>query len=200
VIDILGNIPRFVAVATSAALLLSLTHEWAYFSILGRSFQTIVSPQDYLTSTLDWLPGGVLFVLSWWGIGRSVTRLNNAAGGDTTAGFLHRRQRQKIIIGTIFSIAICLWLLSFAYFLDVERSRIGVIGVLLAFCWLIAVTGLVRLKRVSLASGGLFLLGVPVLLWSFFAGLQNAYDDVLRPTYGYLFTEFIRPKELASEI
>src|SRR5437868_3209142 len=35
---------------------LAVVHEWAFFGIIGRQFQALMSPTDYLFSGLQWLP------------------------------------------------------------------------------------------------------------------------------------------------
>src|SRR5712691_3879935 len=57
--DVLGGVANVVSIATSAAFVLSVIHEQAYFLVVGEKFQNIASLTDYLTNVLDWLPAAV---------------------------------------------------------------------------------------------------------------------------------------------
>jgi hypothetical protein len=45
------------APATVAFLALSVVHEWGYFFVVGRGFQSLLTTTDYLSNAIAWLPG-----------------------------------------------------------------------------------------------------------------------------------------------
>jgi hypothetical protein len=67
---------RFAAIlgASSVALLLiSVVYEWGYFFQVGRHLQSILTPADYLSNAILWLPYTVPATLIWV----RAARLNN---------------------------------------------------------------------------------------------------------------------------
>jgi hypothetical protein len=69
----LDRFPSLLAASTFVVLSLSVTHEWGYYSQLDPHLQALVSPTDYFSSALLWLPYiavtyfilAVLTVLQW---------------------------------------------------------------------------------------------------------------------------------------
>src|SRR5258708_5901763 len=60
--DILGAFPTLIGIASLAILLITISHEWGYFSVVGPHFQAFVTTADYLTNAILWLPQNVLTV------------------------------------------------------------------------------------------------------------------------------------------
>jgi hypothetical protein len=54
--EALGHAANVVSIGTAVSFLLSLVHEQAYFSLIGRKFLNFASLSDYLSNLLDWLP------------------------------------------------------------------------------------------------------------------------------------------------
>jgi hypothetical protein len=52
----LDNFGKLTAAGSVVLLALAMTHEWAYFSIIGFHFLSLFSAYDYLLTTLSWLP------------------------------------------------------------------------------------------------------------------------------------------------
>ena len=190
----LTSIPRVTAIAGSAAFLLSLGHQLAYFSIIGPRFQNLLSPQDYLTDTLVWLPGGVLFVLTWWALGRAVGYFE---AGKSESGSMPRtmprRERERIVAGTLGGLAFLALAVVAVYTGDDERRSVGAMGVALALAWIVGVGGLGRLRVIAVRDNRVVILAVPALIWATFGGFQEAYNDLTRPAFTYELVEFQRP-------
>jgi hypothetical protein len=53
---VLDKFPTIITASTFFVLVLAVTHEWGYFWVIGTHFQTLMSPSDYLSSGLLWLP------------------------------------------------------------------------------------------------------------------------------------------------
>jgi hypothetical protein len=56
--DILGSATGVVSIVSSAAFVLSVVYEQAYFSVVGKEFRIIASLTDYFANALAWLPPG----------------------------------------------------------------------------------------------------------------------------------------------
>jgi hypothetical protein len=63
--DMLGSATAAISIISSAAFILSVVYERAYFSLVGDRFQSIASLTDYLTAALDWLPWAILLLLAY---------------------------------------------------------------------------------------------------------------------------------------
>src|SRR5262245_45384622 len=59
--ELLEIAPKLLATATLVITGLAITHEWFYFGVIGRQFQTLMSVQDYLSSALESLPLALSF-------------------------------------------------------------------------------------------------------------------------------------------
>jgi hypothetical protein len=76
----LDHFAAILGALTLALLLTSIVHEYGYFWMIGRNFQTLLATSDYLTNAVLWLPW-VLFVVlgnlrgfyskppKWWTVG-----------------------------------------------------------------------------------------------------------------------------------
>jgi hypothetical protein len=64
--EILGSVTVVVSIISSAAFVLSFIYEQAYFSVVGKKFQSIASLSDYLANALDWLPAVVALLIAYW--------------------------------------------------------------------------------------------------------------------------------------
>lgn len=54
--DWLSKMPAIAATLTVATLATAISFEWGYFNRVGVQFQALLSPTDYLTNSLSWLP------------------------------------------------------------------------------------------------------------------------------------------------
>lgn len=64
--DVFGGLTNAMSVATAAAFVVSVIYESAYFWVVGSNFLSVASLADYLANVLDWLPGAITVVLSYW--------------------------------------------------------------------------------------------------------------------------------------
>jgi hypothetical protein len=58
----LEHFAAILGAATAALLAMSWTHEYGYFSTIGRQFQTFLAPADYIANGALWLPLAILFI------------------------------------------------------------------------------------------------------------------------------------------
>jgi hypothetical protein len=49
---------------TLTLLMMSVAHEYGYFTVIGRSFQPLLTTSDYFANAVLWLPAALVFVLS----------------------------------------------------------------------------------------------------------------------------------------
>jgi hypothetical protein len=52
----LDNFAAILGAVTVSLLLLSVTHEYGYFWIVGSRFQTFLTTSDYFSNAILWLP------------------------------------------------------------------------------------------------------------------------------------------------
>src|SRR5262245_59933068 len=97
----LDKFPSLLAVATLLVVSLAVAHEWAYYSEIGIHFQSLVSPTDYLSSTLVWLPYTVFPVL----IGSGLSALQQSvkhSGPDAWSARVDKINKKMLWIGLHF--------------------------------------------------------------------------------------------------
>ena len=194
--DVLTDATALVSLGTTAAFLMSVVHEQAYFLVVGRKFQAIASLSDYLTNVLDWLPaiaGGLLVLILYerlieafsrsWPKHKDVPR----KPGRTTALDASPKKLGVVIAGIILMTsagydaytvfldgdpASHLWRLSLTFFL----IWIGLVGIALVFAGPDFMGRTVR---------ALFLWGPPLIVFVFMRGLDSGYADMREPAPGY---------------
>jgi hypothetical protein len=54
--SILDNGPKATALLSFCILMLTVFHDWGYFSIIGVKFQFLQTPYDYIANSITWLP------------------------------------------------------------------------------------------------------------------------------------------------
>jgi hypothetical protein len=67
--EILEKFPGILALLTVILLVMSVSHEYGYFWVVGSHFQTFLSTTDYLANGILWLPLGLIFIygnVEWW--------------------------------------------------------------------------------------------------------------------------------------
>lgn len=62
--DWIDNAPKYLTVFSAAVLIISVTHEYGYFRIVGARFQSVETAHDYLTNAVLWLPVGFVAALT----------------------------------------------------------------------------------------------------------------------------------------
>jgi hypothetical protein len=60
------DILEFISVLTVLVLTVAVAHEWGFFFFVGRQFQALMTPSDYFSSVLGWLPSTMVFVFLGW--------------------------------------------------------------------------------------------------------------------------------------
>jgi hypothetical protein len=88
--SMIDRLPQVIAGVTFFVLALAITHEFAYFAVVGPQFQSLMTATDYLGSALSWMPllAVLLFFTSLgflafvrWSGGRSPQQLRSESKG-----------------------------------------------------------------------------------------------------------------------
>ena len=58
----LDHFAAILGALTVTLLALSISHEYGYFLLIGRNFQTLLTTSDYLANSVLWLPLALMFV------------------------------------------------------------------------------------------------------------------------------------------
>ncbi|SDR45428.1 hypothetical protein SAMN05519103_03344 [Rhizobiales bacterium GAS113] len=94
----LEKVPQILAALTASILCLSIIHDEGFYWIVGRQFQELMGPSDYLSGALHWLPVVVIAVMLAGIAQLSVNRYRNFEKRRTPR---RRRQINKTFIGAL---------------------------------------------------------------------------------------------------
>lgn len=176
----LEHFAAILGAVTAAILAMSWTHEYGYFSTIGRQFQTFLTTGDYITNGALWLPLAIVFIyqtVSWGSL---------AVTPDTTLVISKR-------IGRI------LWVLYFAWLafilttvtwpIDYSGGAV-VLGLVVLFWsknWRTVYAKVSLEEPFQLVVRELVRFGPPILIGMYLYGSINAGEDLTRTDNVYLF-------------
>jgi hypothetical protein len=208
--DILGSATGVVSIVSSAAFVLSVVYEQAYFSVVGKEFRIIASLTDYFANALDWLPA-VLSLLIAYGIflvlvalmTPKLTTPKAAASGAAAATSADSRQAAgakvtdksgpEITWGAIVATLVAVGIVMYIYLFSDPASELGFAIVLSFVIWMFVVAFAVSRGGEFQAWIGtmtkVFVLFVPIVVGGIYGlGLQAAYRDLGSPreTFGLI--------------
>lgn len=63
--EILDRFAAIAAALTVSMIAISVCHEFGYFTVVGRHFQTFLGPTDYLANAILWMPFAVISLIGW---------------------------------------------------------------------------------------------------------------------------------------
>ena len=183
----LDRFPSLLAMATFFVLSLAVTHEWAYYSIIGSHFQSLMSPTDYLSSALLWLP----YIAVTWAIMGILTALQWRIEGFT---FPIRNRIDSI---SLHILGITVVVSAVVTFLLVPPDITSQFAYGLAFCyvWTVLLGYFVSHEaiRSRLTFGAAMILNLTPILFvlSYTEGLYTAKRDLMKtePTYQFQSTK-----------
>lgn len=199
--DVLTDATTLVSLGTTAAFLMSVVHEQAYFLVVGRKFQGIASLSDYLTNVLDWLPavaGGLIVVILYHLLTEAFFG-GSPLGGSAKSKDVPRKPGRASVLGAsekkLGGVIIGLPLMAvagyFAYGVFSEADPASHLW-RLSLAFLLFWIGLVALALLfagpdfmGRTARALFLLGPPLIVFVFLRGLDSGYGDMRDPAQGY---------------
>jgi hypothetical protein len=202
--DVIGGVANVVSIVSTAAFVLSVIYEWAYFLVVGQKFRSIASLTDYLTNALDWLPAVLAgFAAYWLGIFLLVTILggltrnkNKGTSPENTKNSIAMQasdsdqQKKQVLWNAVMATALLGGLGVFAYFMADPAEDLWVASALFFGFW-IAALGLVFSYDGDEVGGigsntRLAIFFVPPLVVGVFLwGLQHGYHDLGPPSEMY---------------
>lgn len=62
---LLERITSVIAAMSALIVALSVSHEFGYFSYIGRFFQAFVTASDYFTNAILWMPVAIITIVGW---------------------------------------------------------------------------------------------------------------------------------------
>lgn len=170
----LEKIPSLIAVATFAALSSVVAHEWGYFGIIGRDFQSFFNAYDYVSELLVSIGPVFIILLAVLAVQVAAYRTDNFEPKAP-----HSKWGKRIsdwLQESAWTITFILALL----FLD-ETTRFS-LYVLLGLLWLrigIYVYGHTALHSFARSPAGLLVLVLPSVMISMYGlGRDEAYTDL----------------------
>jgi hypothetical protein len=177
-------LPQLIAGASFFVLILAITHEFAYYQIVGSEFQSLMSATDYLVSSLSWLPlfvvitfagvVGVLALIRWSG-GRPHSEMR-----ETSKPYRRLSHVMELLFGsgTAIATAVVVVLFGNPYDLRLIGGLISVSSV--AFVVWLAKTEIFRsvitLPVYIIAPGAFVFVAL-----AFVYGRWDGYHDLTRP-------------------
>jgi hypothetical protein len=174
--SILDNFAAVLGTSTLALLLMSVSHEYGYFWIVGRSFQTFLSTTDYFSNAILWLPTMVviLYIFVDWEIALGLKVFAPVEMGWTTV-FLF----SVFIVPSIF-----------AFFFYGPTNIVPYVP-MVVFFWLLFGTRFVPFADSpveTLQQARRVLIAAPVVMFTLFSwGLAHGYDDLGTFDQPYVF-------------
>ena len=91
------RIPALIALLSVFALIASVLHEWAYFSVIGPQYQALLTSTDYLAHAIFWLPLAALILLAWFALSMLANKFGNYL--DSEERHYKVRRRSMVAIG-----------------------------------------------------------------------------------------------------
>jgi hypothetical protein len=188
----LGSISTIAAALSFGVLSIAFIHEWGYFGIVGRQFQTFMSASDYVASAVGWLPLMVAVLVAAYVNEHFTRRLEGfrteseiAASFETPRRWWWAREAPWFFLPWIilFNAAIVLVMLNIYQF--GEAIALGA-----TIIWYWGVQWYVSHQSVALFMTssirlGLLLFLPPIALWAFILGQASGYRDLTQPQRTY---------------
>ena len=172
----LEKLPSVVTITTFAALCLAISHEWAYYGVIGSEYQALYTTSDYIT-LLIWGAGavflsGVIFWLIQFVAFRSDDfTLPPFSNAKTLRGYMDRNN----------SLVIISFLTLFDFFLGTSQVNIWSY-LLLATIVLRGLLYIFRHEKLKQYDRGwltLLIYGLPLGMITFYGyGKMSAYEDI----------------------
>jgi hypothetical protein len=177
----LEHFAAILGAATAALLAMSWTHEYGYFSTIGRQFQTFLTPADYVANGALWLPLAILFIqqtVQW-----SSLAVEPADKGPKLTGW------KNIVAWTIWLLWVAFIVSTVTWPIDYSQASV-IMGFIVLFWgsyWKKFYSRVSLDESFQLIARELIRLGPIILVGMYIYGSVNAADDLTRTNNVYLF-------------
>jgi len=215
----IARMPSTSAAVSALALVLSVIHEWGYFSLIGEKWKATLAIRDYLTLTVEWLPYAIMWVGLY--IAFDVFALasaysassRNKQGTRAIAPVLLQRVRSGLaktvvsiytrvgnflfrLVPWIFALAvITTYLTAQSYDWLVLKGLTAAVAWSATFLWCFKTIGHhFEINRSALAAMGIF---PAALMITFALGARHAHVDL---NTGEIFTVTIQDEKIMQQV
>lgn len=178
--DIFSTIPKYASIFASFIILLSITHEYAYFTVIGMEFITVYSAIDFLKLSIFWVPSVVL--VSIFG----VTLRYYDESKRQRAFAIDSAQAERLYKYPDLSLKIMRRSLFIICIIGLGSASIRNMAVLQMMCLLLLISAMDRLiikRKLPITNRPLetylfYLTAVILLTAAFFGGIRDAIRDI----------------------
>jgi hypothetical protein len=172
----LEKLPSVVTITTFAALCLAVSHEWAYYGVIGAEYQTLYTTSDYI-ALIIWGVGAVFFFLVIIGLFQFITyraddfRFPPFSKEKTVRGFMDRNFYFVVLsLGTLLG-----------FFFGTSQVNVWSYALLAfaVFRGLLYIFGHEKLRQYNSGWFSLLIYGLPsgmIILYG--VGRTSAYTDI----------------------
>jgi hypothetical protein len=172
-------------------VVLTTTHDWGYFSVIGSHFRAVLSAYDYITNALEWMPFYLLFLTGTWLASRALGVLNADDGSDNTDRKAWRRGQARSDVPVLITSTA---MLGVGFFLTFPTNLTCFVPGLLGISIVLAGRYItwkdkdihMKLEKRRLVAGGMGAVGVLVV--AYLLGVLEAKTAIEGPTNVYKLT------------
>jgi hypothetical protein len=180
----IGDVPAIVGGVSATSLLLSATHEWAYFDVIGSKYQSLMTITDYFGAAVEWLPAVILMmvfatIIGLFGVAASMT----LAGSETTRfkwGFTAGAATPIVTIAAYSSLFLPSYDLSASFGV---AAAAAVLLIMLIVIWRPHLTNALTKRHLGAFSLGMIVVAPCMFAVAYLLGLNSAYDDMRTPSH-----------------
>jgi hypothetical protein len=181
----LEKIPSLIAVATFAALSMTVAHEWGYFGVIGTEFQSFFTTYDYISELLVLIGPSFVALLVMIAVQVSIVRSDDFK--PKTLGDAFTAKWGKFIGDWFYELSWGVLLVLTLLFID--ETRRNDLYILLALLWVRVIfyifdhSSLVSFKRTPVGLLLQFLPAGMIVMYGY--GRDGAYSDLqqAKPEY-----------------
>ena len=188
----LGSISTITAASSFGIICVAFIHEWAYFGIVGRQFQSVISPSDYITNAIGWLP---LFAaaIAFAHTNDLFTRRLEGFRSQTEMRALYKTPKRAwwaldapwVIGGWLFALSAVFALIAFNIY---EGGSVIALGASIIWFW--TAQWYMAHKQVAQTltpvKMALLMFALPVALWSYILGLESGHRNLTQTERAYV--------------
>ncbi|MGM4999231.1 hypothetical protein AB8A05_10895 [Tardiphaga sp. 538_B7_N1_4] len=176
--DILDNWSKAITVLVFALLMVTLVRDWGYFLVIGPELQSLQTPFDYLSNSVQWLPQNFLLlaITTVVAVCASFLVFGKENDLDFFEGVEPKALRRKNIRISLLFAAILFSLMGVVFY--ETAGDLGITITLVSLSVLSSCLVAIRVLRLSRSIRRSLFLGLSIalgMLWAFSFGNGDAY-------------------------